>query len=1138
MLRSFFLFLSAATGVMVAQEVRATIIGTVSDSQGAVIVGARVVARNAGTGAATEVTTNESGLFVAPFLPIGRYQVTVSMQGFKGALRDGVELRVGDRIQLNFTLEVGAAAETITVTGDAALLDTATSSNGQVIDGAKVKDLPLLGRNPFLLAAVSSGVQYTPTRGSRSNRPFDNGGMDSFSINGGRQTTNEFLLDGVPDTNTETTSPSNLSFVPSPDATEEFKVQTNTYDAQYGRTGGGVVNVSLKAGTNSLHGVLYHYLRNDKLNANAFETNAAGLPRSPFHWNQPGLVFHGPIVIPKIYNGKDKTFFMFSWEKIKSAIPLPQNQTVPTVEQRAGDFSRTVQGNGQPIIIYDPATTMASGSSYTRQPFPGNRIPSNRFDPVSVNLLKYIPTPNQAGNAQGFFNLISSPNPVSDEYDQFAFRIDQQIGSKHRFFSRYVRGNRHETNSFAGWEKPASPWYQHWRINQGGNADLTSTLTPTLVSSFRMGYIRHQFAIQQYAEGFDPATLGFPASATNSLPRQFFPRIDYTDYTAFGPQRSTGSEFTFSDTWSIAETLSKVYRSHSFKFGFEGRQMFNNQDRPTSSFARFNFRRNFTQQDPLRGDAASGNAFASLLLGAAESGESVRQPALAYGNRYYVLFFQDDWKVNNRLTLNLGLRWDHETPWTERFDQQNRGFDNTTASPLQVPGLQLKGGLLFTDSDNRTPFTSDFNNFQPRIGAAYQLARATVLRGGYGMSYLPTADTGYNNGFAITTAMVSSTDGGITPANYLRNPFPDGYLAPVGRSLGLGTLMGQGFTYGFNGRVIPFVHQFSLGVQHELPGRILIDTSYSGSRSRSLQSNKGINEISAEQMALGSAYLLEQVPNPMAGRLPGSAFNGATVPRQQLLRPFPQFAGITQDRHTIGWSNYNSLQLRVEKRMSHGVHLLLSYTFSKSVEAVNYLNAQDQFGQLASVLTSVDSPQRAVISGGWDLPFFKNGRGFTRQVLGGWQLSGIITIQSGIPIGAPGSVYSTGINPRLPDDQRSRARWFNTCTLALNGARQNCASTTEPVAFTVQPPFTLRTLSTRFPNIRDLRPVNADFSIFKRFVFTERLNLEFRAESFNLTNTPWFGAPNLTAGGAAFGTVTPSQANDPRNVQLALRLSF
>jgi hypothetical protein len=1131
------LSIAAMAASVHAQEVRATISGTISDPNGAVIPGAKVVVRNINTGSINDVTTNEAGLYVAPFIPIGRYQVTATAQGFKTAIRQDVELRVGDRIRLDFTLEIGGVTEQITITSETPLLETATASNGQVIDSAKVRDLPLLGRNPFLLAAISSGVQYTPTRQSRSNRPFDNGGMDSFSINGGRQTTNEFLLDGVPDTNTETTSPSNLSYVPSPDATEEFKVQTNTYDAQYGRTGGGVINVSLKAGTNDFHGVLYHYLRNDKLNANAFETNAAGLPRNSFKWNQPGLVFHGPVFIPKLYNGKNKTFFMFSWEKIKSAIPLPLNYTVPTLEQRAGDFSKTVQTNGQPIVMYDPLTTRLEGNSYVRTAFPANRIPTNRFDPVAVNIAKFIPAPNQPGDARGFFNLLASPNTVSDEYDQFAARVDQQLGSKHRFFSRYVRGNRHETNSTALFDLAASPWYNHWRINQGGNFDLTSTLGATMVNSLRVGYIRHQFGIAQHAEGFDPKQLGFPASVVDPLPRKFFPRIDYTDYTAFGPQRSTGSEFTFSDTWSLAETISKVISTHSLKFGFEGRIMFNNQDRPTSSFARFNFRRNFTQRDPLRADAASGNAFASLLLGMPESGESERRPALAYSNEYYVLFFQDDWKVSRKVTLNLGLRWDFETPQEERFFQQNRGFDPAATSPLQVPGQTVKGGLLFTSKENRFPYSSDRNNFQPRAGVAWQLDTKTVFRGGYGISYLPTFDTGFNNGFAVLSPMVTSVDGGLTPADRIANPYPNGYLAVPGSSQGLATFLGQSFTYGFYDRRIPLVHQFSAGFQRELPFRLLIDLSYSGSRSRSLQTSKGINEVSAQQLALGND-LLTQLPNPYAGKLPGSAFNGATVPRQQLIRPFPQFGSITQANHTIGYSDYNSMQLRVEKRMSHGVHALLSYTYSKTTEAVGYLNAQDAFGDMANVVTSFHTPHRAILSGSWALPFFRNGRGIRQQVMGGWQITGIVTLQTGIPINAPGGVYATGIDPRLPQEQQSRQRWFNTCTLALNGARQNCASASEPIAFTVQPPFTLRTLSVRFPNLRDRRPPNIDLSIFKRFPITERVNLEFRAESFNFANTPLFGAPNLTVGGAAFGVVTPAQSNDPRNVQFALRLAF
>ena len=1137
-----FVFLAAAVCFVLTppeiygQEFRATVAGTVTDAQGAVVPGAQVEIRNLETNVAVSTVTNESGSYVAPFVPPGRYSVGVSRDGFRRAVRDSVELRVGDRLRIDFQLEVGAVTEQVTISAAAELLETATASKGQVIDSAKVRDLPLLGRNPFLLAAISAGVQYTPTRQSRSNRPFDNGGMDNYSMNGGRQFTNEFLLDGVPDTNTETTGPSNLSFVPSPDATEEFKVQTNNYDAQYGRTGGGVVNVSLKSGTNQYHGSLYHYFRNDILNANAFESNAAARGKSAFRWNQPGIQVDGPVLLPRIYNGRDRTFFMFSWEKIKSKIPFPQTYTVPTALQRTGDFSQTRQANGQPITIYDPLTTVQTGSAYTRQPFSANRIPAARFDPVGKNLAGYIAEPNTAGNAQDFFNLVASPNPVSDEYDQFVVRIDQQLTGRHKFFSRYVRGNRHEVNSDAGYRHEASPWYAHWRTNQGGNFDLTSTLSPTLVSSLRLGYIRHQFAIQQYGEGFDPTQLGFPAAQIAPLPRKFFPRIVYTDYSAFGPQRSTGSEFTFSDTWSAAETLNKVIGAYSIKFGGEFRLLFNNQDRPTSSFARFDFTKGFTQRDPLRGDAASGNAFASMLLGVPASGSSEFRAAPAYGNRYYVAFFQDDWRVRRSVTLNLGFRWDYESPVTERFNQQNAGFDPSSPSPFKAPGMQLKGGLLFTSPQNRLPFKRDLNNFQPRAGVAWQITASTVFRAGYGISYLPTFNTGGNNGFSVTTPYVASIDNGITPFGRLSNPFPDGYLKPAGSSQGLATLVGTGYSFGYVDRRIPYVHQFSAGFQQELPWRVLVDASYVGSRSRSLQTGKGINEISAQQLALGTTELNRAVPNPFQGLLPGTALNNRTVPRRQLLRPYPQFTGITQSQHTIGSAWFDSFQLRVEKRMSSGVHLLASYTLSKSIEAVGYLNAQDKFGDLAKVLTAVDAPHRLIMSGGWEMPFFKGRRGPAGQLLGGWALSGIVTVQSGQPIATPGGVYSAGIDAKV--GAPSLARWFIPCGVTTNGARISRCAPGDPVVFIQQQPDTLRTLSTRFPNIRNRREPIVDFSVFKAFTITEQVRLQFRAESFNLTNTPWFGNPNTTFTSASFGVVTPSQSNDPRNVQLALRLTW
>jgi hypothetical protein len=445
--------------------------------------------------------------------------------------------------------------------------------------------------------------------------------------------------------------------------------------------------------------------------------------------------------------------------------------------------------------------------------------------------------------------------------------------------------------------------------------------------------------------------------------------------------------------------------------------------------------------------------------------------------------------------------------------------------------------LLFVSKDNRLPYKRDLNNFGPRVGVAYQLTAKTVLRGGYGLSYLPAFDPGTANGFSVSTPYVASTDGNLKPANTLSNPYQAGLVQPIGSSQGLGTLVGQGFTFYDTNVKIPMNHQFSFGVQHEIPWNMVVDISYIGSRTRSLNTAKGINEVSAADLAQGASYLNAQVTNPFAGKLPGTAINGATVVRSQLLRPFPQFTGLTEDRRTIGRAWYNSLQVRLEKRLSQGFHYLVSYTFSKNMEAVGYLNSQDAIGQLAPVVTGDYAPHRLMISGGYDLPLFKNSNRLLRNIAGGWKVNGIAAMQSGVPVGTPGGVFLLG-DPRLPEGQQSLARWFNTCTLTTTGARQSCASTSETPVFQIQPAFTLRSHSTRFSNIRTSRPPQIDLSLFKTFRFTEGVALQVRAEAFNFTNTPWFGGPNTTAGSAAFGVITASQVNDQRNVQLAMKLIF
>ncbi|MGH9163267.1 MAG: TonB-dependent receptor domain-containing protein [Vicinamibacteraceae bacterium] len=1121
--------LCALASTAVAQETGGTITGRITDPQGAALPGVSVTLRNEATNASLDTTTGNEGSYVIPFVPIGRYVLGAELEGFTAAKRADIEVRVGDSLRIDLTLQLGAITEEVTVASGTPLLETGSASRGQVINREQVQDLPLLGRNPFMLAAHAPGVQYTPTLASRSNRPFDNGGMDNFSISGGRAFTNEFLLDGVPNTGTETNQPGNLSFVPSPDATAEFKVQTNIYDAQYGRTGGGVVNVVLKSGTNDFHGAIYEYYRDEHLNANTFDANRLDQEKSGLYWNQPGATIDGPVKIPGLYDGTNRTFFMYSWEQIRSEVPFPQVWDVPTDAERRGDFSQSITADGRPVTIYDPLTTRLADGQHARDAFPGNVLPTDRLNPVALALLERVPLPNTGGQVD---NFLAPETSRGDKYDQHALKMDQVLSGSHRFFVRVVRNKRTEINDYGGFAPEASPLYTHGRKNVGVAAEATSVLGPSLVLSSKVGFIRHDFYIRRFSDGYDPAALGFPQNLTAELPRLTFPRIEIEDYSEFG---YTGSQFTRSDTWSWSETLSKTAGRHALKLGGELRVMLNDQQNPTSSFGTFQFSPDFTRRDPLREDAASGSALASFLLGYPSSGSVPINPDLSYRSHYYGLFLQDDWRVTSNLTLNLGVRWDYESPLTEAGNQQNRGFDHAAANPFEAPGTALQGGLLFTDENNRFPYRLDRNNVQPRIGATYQWTDRTVLRGGYGLSYLPTFDTGFNNGYSVSTPLVASVDGGITPSARLDDPYPNGLDRPVGNSEGLATLVGRGFSYGNPDRVIPRVHQFSFGVQHELPGRLVLDVSYVGSRTRELPVAKGINEVSAAALEMGDA-LLDPVANPFEGLLPGTELDEATVPRQQLLRPFPQFTGITEEKRSIGVSDYDALQLRLEKRLSRGLQFLVSYTFSKSMEEVGYLNAQDDWGDLARVVTERDAPHRLQVSATYQLPFFAGQGGMREALLGGWQVNAIVVAQSGLAVDAPDNAVWTGVDPRL--DNPSRDRWFNTCTESLEGARENCASVDEPVVWQVQAPFTLRALSTRLSQIRTSRPALVDFSVFKTFALGPRLRLQVRAEAFNLFNTPWFDSPETDLTERDFGTVTPTQENDPRNVQLGVRLTF
>jgi len=1131
------IWMSAISHLCPAQEARATLTGTVVDQQGAPIPHSSVIATNSATNVETKTDTDEAGLYVLPFLPTGAYSVSVSANGFKTEVLSRVLLTIGERHQLDFKLTVGGISEKVTVTAETELLQTASASHVTLMDEEKIQDLPLLGKNTYTLAYQADGALHINPQPSITDRPFDNGGMDAISLNGAPMYTNEYQLDGAPNTNVERGNVDSLSFVPPPDAVQQLAVVSNNYDASFGRVGGGAISATLKSGGNSIHGAMYEYYREKILNANTWQGNFAGTPRGSFLWNQPGVTLDGPVYLPKLYDGRNRTFFLVSWEGIYENIPNQGTETVPTAANRAGDFSSAHTSTGAPITIYDPLTTPLSGSA-VRQPFPGNLIPSTRLDPVAVKMMQFIPLPNFPADTSGFnnFNPTGESILTKERYNAYTVKGDQVINEKERFSFHYVENRRWQTGPYYDWPTPSRGPNNFERYNQGAALELTSTISPTMVVTTRAGFTEHIFfnsVGQPAGTGYDASQLGFPSIYTSQAQGLFMPTLTFTNYQGFG---QGGNNTDTSTNWYITVQVNKVAGKHSFKYGGEFRVLLDNQ--PNYSFGTFAFSNQWTQRDANNADAQSGNAFASYLLGYPASGSSTINASPAFGNRYYGTYVQDDFRVGPKLTLNLGIRFDYESPMTERYNRENAGFDLTDPNPLaSATGLPLVGGLLFTTPQDRLPWKRNINPPQPRAGIAWHFAKNTVFRAGYGLSYLPTFITGQSQGFTVATPMVTSLNGNLTPGNVFNNPFPTGLIQPAGRSLGLSTLLGQSITFTDVDRTLPYIHQFSAGFQHELPSHILLDLSYVGSRTRRLGVSQNVDALTTAQLGLGTPYLNTLVTNPFSNLVPNTSINGATVQRRQLLIPYPQFAGVTEAGIPIGRAWYNSMQLQVTKRLSHGFHILVNFTYSSDFQAMSYLNPQFTGDQLETVRSGNDLPLRLYIAAGYQFPFFQHSRPIVKAFLAGWQVQALPIFQSGRMLTGVGA-YPTGSNAFVSTPYGPNNYAFNACSLNTTGVRQNCASTTQPVAWIQQPTDTLRVTSTQWSQFRESRPGLMDSSLFKTFYPREHLRLQFRMEAFNTFNTPWFGQANTSFGGSRFGLVGNAQTNDQRNVQLALKLLF
>jgi outer membrane receptor protein involved in Fe transport len=1161
-----FLLFIALTLVMsiVSFGQTAQVTGRVSDQTGAIVPGAQITVTNVSTGINRESLSNDEGYFTIPLLQPGEYRIAVRKEGFKPLVQSGVILQVEQVARLDYTLETGAVTETVNVAAaTTASLETETSSLGKVVDQQRIQNLPLLGRNPYSLVALVPGAR--PSAGM-NDLPVDIISQSYVSINGARGNQNEFLLDGAPNTAAVGNQP--VAFV-NPDAVQEFKVETNNYSAQYGRAGGGIFNIVTRSGTNEFHGTAYNYLRNDVLNANSFFGNRAGQKKAAFRFNQFGATIGGPIDFPEKlfgplkYAGKNRSFFFGSYEGVRFSQGGTYIGTVPTLRERAGDFSQTRNAAGAVIPIYDPATTRpnpAAPGQFLRDQFVGNVIPRGRWNPVFTRMLEFIPMPNATGNANtAAGNYVkSTANRISK--DTFSMRLDHQLTEKQRMSGRF----NYDDTPFARpdfYGNIATPTFgeQVFKRRNFG-LDYTVTISPSLVGNFLFSFTRLENNRLPFSDGFDITSLGFPAALKAQLIPTSFPSIIVNgmggsfSITNSGTTNLLGGNdlIRFGDnTGSWSGALTKTLNRHTLKFGGEARLLRPNFWQFGDTSTNFTFTPGFTQgPNPTAAAAAStGFSFASLMLGTPGSGVYTRAASLATQVKYYGGFIQDDWKITNNLTLNLGLRYEYESPRTERYNQLTN-FDPNATPPLTAPGLNVKGALTFVgvNGNRREQWNPDRNNFSPRIGFAWNVTPKTVVRGGGGIFYAALTGVGGASGvigvsgFEASTNMVASLNG-VTPLNFLDNPYPTGINQPTGSQLGAATLLGQSIRFVDRNLRQSYSAQWNLNVQRELPGGMLFEAGYAGNRSLKLQQDRELNQLPDSALSLGDG-LRAQVTNPFFGQITTGALASATIPRAQLLRPYPHFQSVVSVNATWASSNYHAALISLQRRFSKGLTINGSYTFSKLLDYATGTFAGEtlsaggfqNFNNLRAdrSLSALDAPHRLVLNGLYSLPFGAGRRfnpGSVAGVLvGGWEVAAIYSFQSGGPL-LFSSVTNTNFSqgggqrpnligdPTLPDGERTLARWFNTS------------------AFAAPAPYTFGSAPRSLGNIRSDRLSSIDVSVVKNTKLYESVGLQFRAEFFNLTNTPRFAPPNTSFGSAAFGQVT-TQSNQPRIVQFALKLIY
>ncbi|HEU5233690.1 MAG TPA: TonB-dependent receptor [Terriglobales bacterium] len=1224
------IFLLFCALIASAQETRSTISGTVTDPGGAAIPGANVTVTEVRTGVQTPTKTDATGHYNIPFLPPGQYQIEAEASGFRSFLRKGVTLASSEHPVIDVHLEVGQATQTVTVTAEAPILETANSSIGQSITTKEVEDFPLNGRNPMMITQLAIGVIATGQPALV--HPFDNGAASAWSIGGTPSQTAEILMDGAPNASWD----NRVAYAPPQDAVQEVKVKAFDADAGYGHTGSGTINQIMKTGTNNLHGSAYWFTQPSDWTANDFFNNRQGIPTAATKFNQYGFTAGGPVDVPKIYNGKNKLFWFAAFEKLNDSQPNAKLLTVPTAAERTGDFSSLLALDSS-YQIYNPYSGVVSGTTVTRQPFfcdaggnpitpnltpgpsfgtqaagtPCNKIPQQLLNPVALAYLKFYPQPNLPGESDGYSNYGNSVT-TDDSYGNELGRIDWAMSDRSRLSFNIRHNNELQSkNNYFGNNTTGS---QLVRQNWGGTVDEVFTFNPTTVMDVRSNYTRLREAHPSPSAGFSPTSLGFPGYISGNSPYLQLPVIsfgsscgnDTTQATSFDCFSSTGANLIPSNSYQLYGNVEKQLHSHTLKFGADGRRYTLNAQSYGASTGSFSFGTGWTN-GPTTDAAASnfGQDFAAFMLGLPTGGSYDLNTRGTYNEYYYGIFVQDDWRIRPNLTLNLGVRYDRDNPYSEKLGRTVNGFNTVDANPIaaaaiaaynkkpipQIPAgsFAVPGGLTFASPSNGALWDNVSHMVSPRIGFAWtpdNLNGKVVIRGGFGMFVQPIAlsSLGPNGkwssspiltqeGFSQSTPLLVPSDLS-SPTVTLSDPFPSGFLQPAGSSAGLATFNGQNINFFSPVMKNPYSERWNFGFQQELAHNLLMEVDYIGNHAVHLPVTftelNGIPRQYLSTLPYRDATLIKtltsNVTNPFKGLIPGTSLNGSTVKLNQLLAPFPEFpvagdsttfsSGITENNLNVGSSNFNSFNVRLEKRLSQGLSMVGVYSYSKLIEADSWLNNTDPAPERR--VSPFDHTHHFVVAANYELPIGRGkllnlDSGWLNSLLGGWSTNAIYTYQTGAPIlWMNGSTNNPGDYPIC-----AVATVKGACPNGANGVPQ--ATTAFPIsgvdprqvadgvpAFDTshfvttssqQFQFHLRTVPSTFSYLRQDGLNNFDASVIKKFAVGEQRYFQFRMEAFNVLNHPTFDAPSTSVKSSNFGMIT-SQANLPRQLQMGLRFVF